>query len=97
MKRIAKLGRSAVTGVIRCYQRWISPAFPPRCRYYPSCSSYALIAIERFGVLKGSWLATKRLFRCTPWHRGGIDDVPEERNFYSASSVSNSKAKKSNQ
>ena len=58
------------------YQRFISPMRPPTCRYYPSCSAYALTAIQRFGPFKGTWLALKRLVRCHPWTPGGVDHVP---------------------
>ena len=62
--------------LIRGYQILISPLLPATCRYMPTCSSYALVAIERFGPLRGSWLAAKRIFRCNPWHEGGYDPVP---------------------
>lgn len=64
--------------LIRLYQKYISPGFPPRCRYYPTCSAYAVEAINRFGALKGGWLALKRILRCNPFHDGGIDYVPDE-------------------
>ena len=63
---------------IRFYRRFISPLFPPCCRYYPTCSKYALDAIERFGVIRGMYLGTCRLLRCHPWARGGVDEVPQE-------------------
>lgn len=63
--------------LIRAYQLVISPLTPPTCRYYPSCSSYALTALRRFGPLKGTWLAVRRLFSCHPWAAGGVDYVPE--------------------
>ena len=63
--------------LIRLYQWTVSPLLGPRCRFYPSCSRYALEAIERFGVLKGGWLAARRLGRCHPWQPGGFDPVPE--------------------
>lgn len=62
--------------VIRVYQRVISPMFPPTCRFMPTCSNYALTAIERHGVVRGGWLALKRVGRCHPWNPGGYDPVP---------------------
>lgn len=61
---------------IRGYQRLISPLLPPRCRFLPSCSNYAIEAIERHGALQGGWLATKRICRCHPLNPGGYDPVP---------------------
>ena len=62
--------------LIRFYRRRISPLRPPCCRYIPTCSEYALQAIEQYGALKGSWLALRRLLRCHPFHEGGYDPVP---------------------
>lgn len=62
--------------LILFYQRWISPLLPPRCRFYPSCSEYALVAIKHHGGMKGSLLATKRICRCHPLSAGGYDPVP---------------------
>ncbi|MBO4507960.1 MAG: membrane protein insertion efficiency factor YidD [Spirochaetaceae bacterium] len=62
--------------LIRFYQVFISPLFPPCCRYYPTCSSYALEAIKKYGPLKGSFLAIRRILRCNPFHKGGYDPVP---------------------
>ena len=61
---------------IRFYRRAISPLFPPRCRYIPTCSEYALEAVEKYGAVKGTFLATKRILRCNPFHKGGYDPVP---------------------
>ena len=66
---------------IRLYQLLISPMFGERCKYYPSCSQYALQAIGRFGILRGLVLAGWRLLRCNPWSRGGFDPVEEQRVF----------------
>ncbi len=62
---------------IRGYQRWISPSRPRRCRYEPTCSAYAVEAIERFGVFRGTTLAAWRLIRCNPFSHGGFDPVRE--------------------
>ena len=62
--------------LIRGYQRFIGPALPPSCRFYPSCSTYALEAVAKYGLLRGSWLAAWRLMRCHPFHPGGVDPVP---------------------
>ena len=67
---------AAVTSLIRGYQRFVSPALPPACRFTPSCSQYALEAVTRYGVVRGGWLAIRRLARCHPFHRGGPDPVP---------------------
>ena len=64
---------------IKIYQKWISPMFAPRCKYYPSCSSYAVTAIENYGI-KGVAMATWRLVRCNPWSHGGVDYVRVKNN-----------------
>ena len=61
---------------IRGYQLWLSPLLPAACRYYPTCSAYALEALERYGAISGSWLAIRRLTRCHPFRPGGYDPVP---------------------
>jgi len=61
---------------VRAYQVAISPLLPPSCRYYPSCSAYAVEALERHGALRGSWLAMRRILRCNPFRPGGFDPVP---------------------
>ena len=66
-------------GLVRLYQLTISPLLPPSCRYYPSCSAYAVTALTRFGPLKGTWLAVRRLGTCHPWSAGGVDHVPARR------------------
>ena len=67
--------RRFALALLHGYRRWISPALPPACRFEPSCSVYAIEAIELHGVLRGSWLAAKRLARCHPLSRGGFDPV----------------------
>ena len=62
--------------VIRGYQLWISPLLPSACRYYPTCSVYAVEAIEKYGAVSGSWLALRRITRCHPFRSGGYDPVP---------------------
>ena len=69
--------RRALLRLIAFYSRAISPALPPRCRFYPTCSAYAAEAIARHGAGRGSWLALCRLAKCAPWHSGGVDPVPE--------------------
>lgn len=62
--------------LIRFYQRRISPGLPPSCRFVPTCSEYARQAIEKYGALKGTYLAVRRLLKCHPFHPGGYDPVP---------------------
>lgn len=69
--------KRALLAAIRAYQRRISPAFPRRCRYEPTCSAYAVGAIDRFGIARGSLLAAWRLLRCNPLSHGGFDPLPE--------------------
>jgi len=62
--------------LIKFYQQAISPYFPPRCRYTPTCSAYAYEAVQKYGALKGGFLALKRFLRCNPFFKGGYDPVP---------------------
>ena len=72
-------GARVLSAPIVAYRRWISPALPARCRFYPSCSEYALTAIATHGPIRGLGLAIWRLLRCQPFHPGGIDHVPPRR------------------
>jgi putative membrane protein insertion efficiency factor len=63
--------------LVRFYQRFIGPGLPKACRFHPSCSCYAVTALQRHGALRGSWLTVRRLARCHPFHPGGVDDVPD--------------------
>lgn len=64
--------------LLKAYKYFISPLLGPRCRFYPSCSSYGLEAIQLHGAVKGSYLTLRRLLKCHPFHEGGIDPVPEK-------------------
>ncbi|MBM3515014.1 MAG: membrane protein insertion efficiency factor YidD [Alphaproteobacteria bacterium] len=68
--------RRALIAVVRLYQVFVSPLIGPVCRYHPSCSHYASEAIRHHGVIRGGWLALKRIGRCHPWAAGGVDPVP---------------------
>jgi putative membrane protein insertion efficiency factor len=76
MPELRQWPRLALAGLIRGYQLVISPALPAACRFTPTCSQYALEAVRRYGVFKGSWLAARRLAKCHPFHEGGTDPVP---------------------
>ena len=66
----------ALIALVRLYRKNISPLSSPKCRYIPTCSAYALEALEKYGALKGGYLAARRLFKCHPFHKGGYDPVP---------------------
>jgi len=70
--------KTPVLAALRFYKAAVSPMLPPACRYTPTCSEYAMEAVERFGVGRGLFLATRRLLSCNPWSRGGYDPVPIE-------------------
>lgn len=72
----APFPRRVAIALIRFYQKAISPYLPPSCRFYPTCSEYTLLAIRKYGVLKGGWMGFKRLLRCQPLAKGGYDPVP---------------------
>lgn len=65
-----------LVGLLTVYRRFVSPLLGPRCRFYPSCSAYALEAVQLHGAVRGSWLVVRRLSRCHPFHAGGLDPVP---------------------
>ena len=69
---------SLALAMLRLYKRWISPAFPPSCRYVPTCSEYAMEAVERYGALRGGMMAAWRLLRCHPLATGGLDPVVKD-------------------
>ncbi|QTE31669.1 membrane protein insertion efficiency factor YidD [Pengzhenrongella sicca] len=75
----ARVPQLTVLLLLRVYQRVVSPLSGPSCRFYPSCSSYAVLAVQRHGVLRGGRLAVWRVLRCNPWNPGGVDDVPPGR------------------
>jgi uncharacterized protein len=79
----AAVGRMAVLAPIKLYQKLVSPMLGERCKYYPSCSEYAVQAIGKFGILRGLVLAGWRLLRCNPWSHGGFDPVDDQRLFRS--------------
>ena len=66
---------------LHLYRRVISPALPPRCRYYPSCSAYAVQAVRELGVIRGTIVAAWRVMRCNPWSEGGVDELADRRLF----------------
>ena len=74
--------RTLLIKLLALYKRWLSPLLGPRCRYYPSCSSYAQQAIGRFGVVAGSWMMVARLLRCSPLSQGGYDPLPERFHWW---------------
>ncbi len=73
MKRLLT---TILIALIRAYKAVISPVLPPSCRYYPTCSTYAMEAIQKYGPVRGVWMGAKRISRCHPWHEGGYDPVP---------------------
>ena len=75
--RLVELPRTVLVTLVRAYQRLLSPVLPPACRFTPSCSAYAVTALERYGAARGTWMALRRLARCHPWNPGGYDPVPD--------------------
>lgn len=82
---VKAIPRKAGAGMIRFYQIAISPMFPSCCRYTPTCSEYGLQAVRRYGLLRGSWLAAKRILRCRPGGGVGYDPVPEQFTWFAHS------------
>ncbi|MBM9519343.1 membrane protein insertion efficiency factor YidD [Desulforhopalus vacuolatus] len=74
--KILEIPGKATIALLRGYKYWISPLLPPSCRFTPTCSVYAMQAIEKYGFLRGSFLGLRRLLRCHPFSRGGYDPVP---------------------
>ena len=70
--------KAVLLWMIRFYRRFLSPLRPPCCRFIPTCSAYALEAVEKYGALKGGFLALRRILRCNPFSKGGYDPVPED-------------------
>jgi putative membrane protein insertion efficiency factor len=73
---LVRLPARLVVALLRVWQYLVSPTYGPTCRFYPSCSAYALEAVDRHGLVRGGWLALRRLGRCHPWNPGGVDPVP---------------------
>ncbi len=76
MTRVVEIPRDAAILVLRGYKRFISPFLPPMCRFEPTCSVYAMQAIQKYGVIRGAWMGARRLARCHPLNPGGWDPVP---------------------
>lgn len=74
--------KKILIGFVQFYQKFISPMFPPSCRYTPTCSSYMIQSIERFGAIKGTRMGIWRILRCHPFVKGGYDPVPEKKNHH---------------
>ena len=81
------LPRNILIAPVLLWRRIVSPSYGNVCRYYPSCSSYGLTAIQRFGVIRGVTMATWRILRCNPWSAGGVDDVPEGKKWIAVSKL----------
>ncbi|WP_312178928.1 membrane protein insertion efficiency factor YidD [Arthrobacter sp.] len=81
------LPRTVLIGLLIAYRKVVSPLYGPVCRFFPSCSAYALEAVTVHGAVKGSWLAARRLIRCHPWNDGGVDHVPEGHRTWPQESV----------
>jgi putative membrane protein insertion efficiency factor len=76
MAKITQVPKKLAILLVKAYQQWLSPMLGKNCRFHPTCSFYAIEAINRFGLIKGGWLATKRILKCHPLNEGGFDPVP---------------------
>ena len=81
LQRVVAWARELFLLPLHAYRKLISPALPPRCRYYPSCSTYAVQAVRELGVIRGSIVAAWRVVRCNPWSLGGVDELSDRRLF----------------
>ena len=79
--------KKLLMSLLRFYQLAISPLSPPSCRFYPSCSNYAIETLRSHGAARGSWLAVRRICRCHPWNPGGVDPVPPAAGKHSSSTA----------
>jgi putative membrane protein insertion efficiency factor len=91
----ARALRAIVLLPVLAYQRLISPALPARCKYYPTCSAYAVHAVRELGVIRGTILAAWRLARCNPWSHGGVDELGDRRLFRGTETRSERRARRS--
>ncbi|GAB2799412.1 membrane protein insertion efficiency factor YidD [Halomonas shantousis] len=82
MNLVRSILAGSLIGLVKSYQYLISPILGPRCRFWPSCSQYAVEAINEHGPLRGSWLSLRRILKCHPWHPGGVDPVPPCRSCH---------------
>lgn len=73
IRQLSALPSHALIATVRCYQWLISPWLGPRCRYHPTCSQYFILAVRKYGALRGAWRGCLRICRCHPWHAGGYD------------------------
>lgn len=79
LRHLSRLPSLLLVLLVRGYQLLISPLFAGSCRFYPSCSAYAVQSLQRHGAIRGTWLSARRLLRCHPWNPGGVDEVPQSR------------------
>lgn len=82
LQHVFLLPRNGAVLLLRGYRAAVSPLYGDVCRYYPSCSAYTLRAVQQYGVLRGGWMGVRRIARCHPWAKGGVDDVPERPDPY---------------